>query len=485
MFKDEQRRTVWDTIRQHDLRAFSTHLTADLIREAVQRAGVRFGAGPLNVLILTWLALSSALHWTENFTNILSLTFKLLEDYEASGSQTQKPMPKPRRWSRGRKPRSRHDPRRDDLTVVSEEAFTKARRLLPVKFWTELILLLVARIEREHSKRLCWKGFRLLALDGTVIGLPHWKRLRQHYGAATNGRRACRTQVRLVMLQFPLARLPYCYAVSPLSTNEIPLATSLLDHVRRNDLILMDRGFFSYGMFWAIQQQKAFFAIRLKAGVRLQTIRSLGRDDQLVLWKPCDRRKKWRDLPESMELRVISYQIPGFRPSAVVTNATNPQCTSRQDWVRLTTDRQVGDKLQPGLYHRRWEIETTFRELKVAQGMKRGLRSRTPGGIEYEIAGHVLLYFLVRWLILETAVQHELDPLRISFVEALRELDAMQPALLIASPAWARALLTRLMKRIASHLVPLRPGRSYPRPNDGKTKNKGKGRKQVAAKIPA
>jgi hypothetical protein len=91
--------------------------------------------------------------------------------------------------------------------------------------------------------------------------------------------------------------------------------------------------------------------------------------------------------------------------------------------------------------------------LKVAQAMKKGLRSRTPEGIEYEIAGHVLLYFLVRWLILETAVQHEMDPLRISFVEALRELDAMQPALLIASPAWARALLTRLMKRIASHLV--------------------------------
>jgi hypothetical protein len=485
MFKDEQRRTVWDTIGQHDIRAFSAHLTADVVGEAVRQAGVRFGAGPLNVLNLTWLALSSALHWTENFTNILSLTFKLLDDYEAFGSQRHKPIRKPRRWSRGCQRRSRHDPRRDDLTVVSEEAFTKARRLLPVKFWTELILLLVARIEREHPNRLCWKGFRLLALDGTVIGLPHWKRLRKHYGAATNGRRACRTQVRLVMLQFPLARLPYCYALSPLSTNEIPSAMSLLDHVRRNDLILMDRGFFSYGMFWAIQQQKAFFAIRLKAGVRLEPIRSLGRDDQLVRWKPCDRRRKWRDLPESIELRVVSYQIPGFRPSAVVTNATRPEQISAADWVRLTTDREVGGKLQPGLYHRRWEIETTFRELKVSQGLKRGLRSRTREGIEYEIAGHVLLYFLVRWLILETAVRHQMDPLRISFVEALRELDAIRPAFLIASPGWARVLVNRLMDRIASHTVPLRPGRSYPRPNDGKTKNKGKGRKQVAAKIPA
>ena len=92
MFKDEQRRTVWDTIRQHDLRAFSANLTSDLVEEAVRRAGVRLGAGPLNAVNLTWLALSSALHWTENFTNILSLTFKLLEDYEAFGSQAEVPL---------------------------------------------------------------------------------------------------------------------------------------------------------------------------------------------------------------------------------------------------------------------------------------------------------------------------------------------------------------------------------------------------------
>ena len=85
MFKDEQRRTVWDTIRQHDLRAFSALLTADLVGEAVRRAGVRLGAGPLNAVNLTWLALSSALHWTENFTNILSLTFKLPGGLRAFG----------------------------------------------------------------------------------------------------------------------------------------------------------------------------------------------------------------------------------------------------------------------------------------------------------------------------------------------------------------------------------------------------------------
>ena len=276
MFKDEHRGKVWDRIRQHDIRAFADRLTFDVVQNAAVRAGVALGAGPLNLVNLIWLALASALHSTKNFADVLTLAWKLLQDQQAFASTSLGRAPRARRRRHPCPRRSKHDPRRDDPTVVSEEAFTKARRLLPGKFWIELILLLIGRIERAHSKQLCWKGFRLLALDGTVIGLPHWKRLREYYGAATNGRRACRTQARMVMLQFPLARLPYCYAVAPLKRNEIPLAMSLMEQVRPNDLVLMDRGYFSYGMFCALQQRGAFFAVRLKSRIALQTIRSPG-----------------------------------------------------------------------------------------------------------------------------------------------------------------------------------------------------------------
>lgn len=95
--------------------------------------------------------------------------------------------------------------------------------------------------------------------------------------------------------------------------------------------------------------------------------------------------------PDAINLRIIDYQIPGFRASAVVTNVLDPKQISRDEWVRLATQSVSGRRLQPGLYHRRWEIETTFHELKVRQGMEGGLRSLTPAGIAYEVAGHVLL----------------------------------------------------------------------------------------------
>ena len=62
--------------------------------------------------------------------------------------------------------------------------------------------------------------------------------------------------------------------------------------------------------------------------------------------------------------------------------------------------------------------ETTFHELKAIQGL---LRSRTPESIRYEVAGHVVLFLLVCWLMVEAAQRAAADgdPLGLSFKHAL------------------------------------------------------------------
>ena len=74
-----------------------------------------------------------------------------------------------------------------------------------------------------------------------------------------------------------------------------------------------------------------------------------------------------------------------------------------------------------------------------------------------------MLYLLVRWLMVEAAVKHGLDPLQLSFLHALQELKEMRRDLVRAEPSWARVLLGRLLDRIAEHRVPFRPGRHYKR----------------------
>jgi len=132
-------------------------------------------------------------------------------------------------------------------------------------------------------------------------------------------------------------------------------------------------------------------------------------------------------------------------------------------------------RLRVGLYHRRWEIETTFQELKVYQGLERTLRSRSAESLHYEVAGHVVLYLLVRWLMVEAAQRAapDGDPLGLSFKHALAELTTAWPLLLTSTPsAICRRILPKLLDAIASQEVDWRPGRSFLRKTTSESKKR-------------
>ena len=484
MCTDIHKRNVWDQLRQHSLQGLGRRLRPRLFQAAAAQAGRRLGEGPLHWGNLVWLAVAAAFYHTKDFAGVLTVTLKLLRD---AGTWPHPGAAEHRRPRRGRR-RSKHDPRGSDGTTLSEEAFVQARRKMPWSFWVALLMLLTQEFLQAQRRRVYWRGFRLLALDGTCINLPGWQRLRDYFGTASNGKgkqRRRRTQARLVLLQFPLVRIPFRFALTPRRQDEKTTARSLLQHLQRRDLVLMDRGFWSYGLFSQIHAQGAFFAIRRVAQARLPTLRRLGAHDRLVRYQPRDAKKKWPQFPQPLQLRVIDYHIPGFRPSALVTNVTDPQAIRRDDWIRLAAIDDTGRLLPPGVYHRRWEIETTFFELKVRQGLEGHLRSRSPEGIRFEVAGHIVLYLLVRWLLVEAAEAAGLDdPLRLSFSAALQELRDLEPILVISSIQRVRqVLLPRLLRRMASHRVPYRPGRHYPRPNDTKVKNRGHGCFQRPSKL--
>lgn len=489
MFRDERKVIAWDEIRQHDLPAFQHLLSHDSILEATRRAGAKVGAGVLSTPGLTWLAILSALHARRTFSAILLVTVKLLSD-QAGWSKS--PLGRKSRSSRKKKKqRKPHDPRGASLLTISEEAFVQARQRLPLEFWASLLVVLGERFMAQHPRQACWQNFRLLMLDGTHIALQRHKQLREHFGTGSNGKRKkhARPQARMLMLALAQTRMPLRYELTPWSTHEQTSARRLLQCLAANDLVLMDRGFWSYGLFWQIQQQEAHFAIRLRSKIPLKTSKTLGPQDRLVTWRPsCKARGKTVSgtrLPREIKLRVIQYQAPGFRASAVVTNVLDPKAISREQWTRLATKNAAGRIIEAGLYHRRWEIETLFRELKVEQGMEGSLRGRTPATIAYEVAGHVLLYMLTRWLMVEAAEKYQQEPLQLSFKSAQRELDDLWQTLLMAKLSYiARVLLPKLLDRIASHPIAIRPGRHFPRIQDGyqpkKHRQSSKVRKCVA-----
>jgi hypothetical protein len=247
------------------------------------------------------------------------------------------------------------------------------------------------------------------------------------------------------------------------------MARKLLQGLCSEDLVLLDAGFLCYGLLNQIQGQDASFCLRLKKSLNLSRIKQLSKQtgdrDVLVRWTPKDSRGNWRKegLPRSIKLRLLTYHAKGFRPLQLLSNVLSNKDVPYEQFWGLSVSEE-GEVLFKGAYNLRWEIETTYLELKVQQGLEGGLRSRTPEGIYYEVAGHILYYLLVRWLMVEAAQKAGVSPLRLSFTAALEEINGQWAAAVVARRGWLeQTLRPRLLQRVGSHQVEEWPGRTAPR----------------------
>jgi len=78
------------------------------------------------------------------------------------------------------------------------------------------------------------------------------------------------------------------------------------------------------------------------------------------------------------------------------------------------------------LYQRRWSVETNFAHIKITMQMD-VLHCRTVDGVLKELMVFALVYNLVRVVMLEAARRQNVEPDRISFVDAQRWLLSARP----------------------------------------------------------
>jgi len=195
----------------------------------------------------------------------------------------------------------------------------------------------------------------------------------------------------------------------------------------------------------------------------------LGSDDWLVRFRPSPAsRRKFPELPGELIYRLIRYQRPGFRPTWLLTSLLDTRLCPRDELVDL--------------YHRRWSIETIYREWKHGLDIQ-NLRSHTPLGILKEVHAQLMLSNLVRWIMTEATENTAQTPLDLSFLTTLTLAKNTVATLFLSRARDRRKLHQQLLTEIRAAVIRKRPGRSYPRPGDGKIKNKGKGKRQLPARL--
>jgi hypothetical protein len=230
----------------------------------------------------------------------------------------------------------------------------------------------------------------------------------------------------------------------PAGIGETSYAPRLLGCLRPGMLLLADRNFAVQALIEQIAGGGADLLIRCKQGRRLPSIAR------------CPDGS-WLSRLGAVTIRVIDAQI-------TVTTAGSRH-TGRYRLITTLTDHRAFPAFElVNLYHLRWEIETSYLELKSTILGGRVLRARTPAGIGQEVYALLSVYQTLRLAMADaTAADPTTNADRASFTVALH---AARDQIIHAAGVIADTtidLVGKIGRVVLANLLPARRSRVCPR----------------------
>lgn len=357
------------------------------------------------------------------------------------------------------------------LSHLSGERFTasaycQARKRLPVKLLERLVGQFNRQLD-EVGDVPRWYGHRVLLEDGSGFSMPDTAELQAHFGQPGNQKPGCGFPVAHMLALFDAeAGFLRDVMVHPLRTQDIAHAADLHPKMTAGDVVVGDRGFCSYAHLALVFQANLHAVFRMhqkkivdfrprrpsaKKGAsqgrpRSRWVQRLGTHDQLVEWyKPAERPRWMTDeqfarLPEKILVRELRWRIREsnhrVREVTLVTTLLDPQ---------RYPAREIA-----GLFRRRWQVEVDLRDLKITLGLD-VLKGRKVDTVLKEVHAFVLVHNLVRLVMLKAARRQQVEPHRLSFIDALRWLQPPKPNRplpeLLVNPERPNRLEPRCIKR--------------------------------------
>jgi hypothetical protein len=300
-----------------------------------------------------------------------------------------------------------------------------------------------------------WKGLSLWAMDGTTFRTPDSPENRAFFGAQgyASGKVASYPQVRGVSLTALPTRLVADMAFGEYDTNEMRYAEELVPRIPNHSITVFDKGFFSAAILLGLtlHGEQRHFLIPSKAHTKWEVLSGTP-DDAIVQMKVSPQaRAKHPELPGTWQARAIRTILPNGRERILLTSLMDRRRFRASDIAAC--------------YLRRWEIETSYRELKQTMlGGPLTLRSQDPGGIAQEIWGALIAYNLVRLEMSKAALEAKALPTDLSFVRALHYIQhQLLFAAMTKSVGNIPGMLHRMREQLKEALKEERRERQCPR----------------------
>lgn len=341
----------------------------------------------------------------------------------------------------------------------STSGYCQARAALSVA-WLEMLF---ARLGQWFAPQVhsLWLGRTVRVIDGTGFSMPDTPANHKRWDYPAGTKTGC---------SFPAGKLVglFClhsgrliaFVEDTWRTHDVKLARRLVCWLQRADVLIADRAYCGWIFLALLRRRQVDFVIRLH---QARLVRSRRNGSRFESWprpqRPAEHSWRfWRSLPRELPVRLVRFivQPRGFRAHAVIV-ATS-----------LLDEKAFPDDAIAQLYAQRWQVELHFRQIKANLSLD-VLRGLSPHTIERELWMHAIAYNLVRALLLEAALTHDVPIERLSFKGALDAVHAWSSSALVRRAR--RQARAALLARLAADLVPIRPGRQEPRALKRRHKN--------------
>ncbi len=361
---------------------------------------------------------------------------------------------------------------------VSASSLCEARQKLPEEIFIELNRAILLNQEKSNPLPM-WCGHRVFAADGSRINLPH-ELLLKGYKAPNKGQYY--PQGLMTTLYHLGSGFIYDCLLSAAGKSERTCLLSQMDTLSEGDILVLDRGYFSYLVLYEAMRKGIHLICRLQSGSMNETIKLFWESDltdTIIDYNPSSSvkseiKKQGYSLNyKTIPLRLIKYKIND--ETYVCATTLMGECYPLDDFPRV--------------YHGRWGIEELYKISKMFIDIE-DFHSKTERGVKQELYAHVLLINIAR--IFESEVNRKPPPpsagddqteknsemkksywqefcgkvqeLKINFKNCLLVIGRFIEKLLLSLlPEEKENWLTKMLNSISRVRQKIRPGRHFPR----------------------
>jgi len=334
-------------------------------------------------------------------------------------------------------------------------AFCEARKKLDENIFKTLNSEIIKTY--EAAEKFSWKEHKVFAVDGSNINLPH-KLIAEGYKTPSitshypQGKLSCIYQLK--------SQVPHDFDLVS-HNDERKVAIEHLKTIEKDDLVVYDRGYFSYVMLHSHLQQKkhAVFRLQQRSYEPIDKFIKSNETDEIVSinpskWTCKEIKSKNPDIKIiPLKLRLVKYKV---------SETTYILGTTLYDNKKYTIS-ELSD-----LYHSRWGIEELYKISKQLIEVE-DFHSQTERGVKQELYAHFVLITLNR--IFSNKVENLFDntnaaekkEIKVNLKNSLVTISRNMEALFIEHVKLMGKAIKKIFQSIIRCKQKVRPNRKYER----------------------